>query len=194
MPLKQHVYSVLILSSSDRFDEQILQLLDRSVFYPVCFEKSVNGAQRRTAERSYDIVLINSPLPDDFGARFAIDASAKATTVALMFVKSEVYDGVYDKVSDYGVFTLKKPMSSQSVAQALDFLRATRERLRRMEKKSLSLQDKMEEIKIVNHAKWVLIKALNMNEEDAHKYIEKQAMDRCVTKREIAESIISTYK
>ena len=194
MPLRQHVYSALILSSSDRFDEQILQLLDRSVFSPVCFEKSVGGAQRRTAERSFDIVLINSPLPDDFGARFAIDISAKNTTVVMMFVKSEVYGGVYDKVSDYGVFTLKKPMSSQSVIQALDFLKATRERLRRMEKKSLSLQDKMEEIKIVNHAKWVLIKALNMNEEDAHKYIEKQAMDRCVSKREIAESIISTYK
>ena len=35
---------------------------------------------------------------------------------------------------------------------------------------------------------------LKMTEQDAHRYIEKQAMDRCVTKRVIAEQILSTYK
>ena len=51
----------------------------------------------------------------------------------------------------------------------------------------------MMEIKIVNRAKWTLINSLNMSEEDAHRYIEKQAMDRCVSKRAIAEEIIRSY-
>ena len=51
----------------------------------------------------------------------------------------------------------------------------------------------MEEIRIVNRAKWLLIDSLKMSEPDAHRYIEKQAMDRCVSKKEIAESIIKTY-
>jgi response regulator NasT len=33
-----------------------------------------------------------------------------------------------------------------------------------------------------------------MTESDAHRYIEKQAMDRCVTRREIAENILQTYR
>ena len=33
----------------------------------------------------------------------------------------------------------------------------------------------------------------NLNEEQAHKYIEKQAMNRCIAKRFIAEEIIKTY-
>ena len=52
----------------------------------------------------------------------------------------------------------------------------------------------MEEIRLVNRAKWLLIGELNMTEQEAHRYIEKQAMDRCVTKRVIAEQILSTYK
>ena len=52
----------------------------------------------------------------------------------------------------------------------------------------------MEEIRIVNRAKWLLISELKMSEEDAHRYIEKQAMDRCITRRAMAESIIRTYK
>ena len=34
---------------------------------------------------------------------------------------------------------------------------------------------------------------LKMTEPDAHRYIEKQAMDRCISKREVAEEIMKTY-
>lgn len=70
---------------------------------------------------------------------------------------------------------------------------STRERLRRFEKKTLLLEDKMQEIRVMNRAKWILIEQLKMPEADAHGYIEKQAMDRCVSKKSIAEEIIRTY-
>ena len=62
-----------------------------------------------------------------------------------------------------------------------------------MEQKTATLEEKMQEIRLVNHAKWVLIEQLKMTEEQAHKYIEKQAMDRCITRRAVAENILSTY-
>lgn len=71
---------------------------------------------------------------------------------------------------------------------------ATRERLRRMEKKTASVEEKMEEIRVVNRAKLLLISERGMNEAEAHRYIEKQAMDSCVTKRTIAESIVRMYR
>ena len=51
----------------------------------------------------------------------------------------------------------------------------------------------MEEIRIVNRAKWFLIAEQKMDEQGAHRYIEKQAMDRCVSKKVIAEEIIKIY-
>ena len=51
----------------------------------------------------------------------------------------------------------------------------------------------MNEIRLVNRAKWLLISELNMTEANAHRYIEKQAMDRCVSRRQVAEEIIKTY-
>ena len=51
----------------------------------------------------------------------------------------------------------------------------------------------MEEIRLVNRAKWLLISQLNMTEPDAHHYLEKQAMDQCISKRQMAENIIGTY-
>ena len=72
-------------------------------------------------------------------------------------------------------------------------LRATRERLRRMEQRAATVEEKMEEIRIVGRAKLLLIEKLKMTEPDAHRYIEKTAMDRCISKRAVAESIIKTY-
>ena len=80
------------------------------------------------------------------------------------------------------------------VTQTMQLLCGTCERLRRMAQKTASLEEKMEDIRIINHAKWLLIDQLKMTEAQAHRYIEKQAMDRCVSRREIAENILSTYK
>ena len=111
----------------------------------------------------------------------------------LLLVKNDIHSEIYDKVMEYGVFTLPKPTSKPTVTLALNWMGSARERLRQLEKKSLSVQEKMAEIRLVNRAKWVLISELNMSEPDAHRYIEKQAMDRCVTKQRIAEEIIKTY-
>ncbi len=76
---------------------------------------------------------------------------------------------------------------------ASDWLISARERIRRTEKKTLSIEEKMNEIRLVNRAKWLLISELKMTEPDAHRYIEKQAMDRCIPKRRVAEEIIKMY-
>ena len=76
---------------------------------------------------------------------------------------------------------------------ALSWLESARERLRQFEKKSLSIEEKMAEIRLVNKAKWLLISQLSMSEPEAHRYIEKQAMDSRLPKAEIASEIVRTY-
>ena len=193
MSLEVRGYSVLVASASESFNSALTPLLPESVFSPVHIVSSISAAQRRLAERSFDFVIVNSPLPDDPGIRFSIDACTAKGTIVLLLVKSEIHMGVYDKVVAHGVFTLPKPTSRQTLAQALGWMSSARERLRRIEKKSLSIEEKMEEIRLVNRAKWLLISELKMDEPHAHRYIEKQAMDFCITKRQVAENIISTY-
>ena len=57
----------------------------------------------------------------------------------------------------------------------------------------MSIEDKMKEIRTVNRAKWLLIDQLKMTEADAHHYIEKQAMDLRLTKKQVAKHILRTY-
>lgn len=153
----------------------------------------MSAARQSVSKREFDFVFVNSPLPDDNGTRFAIDLCTSKRTVVLLLVRSDIHEEIYDKVAEHGVFTLPKPTSRATMLQALNWMASARERLRCSEKKTLSIEEKMEEIRLVNRAKWLLIDKLKMSEPDAHRYIEKQAMDRCVSRREIAEDLIKTY-
>ena len=163
-------------------------------YWPVSTVGSVGQARRRLADTEFDIVLINTPLPDDFGMQLAIDICSTSGAGVLLLVKNDHYNDVYAKVVGYGVIALSKPTSRQMVAQNLRILCATRERMRRMQEKQATVEEKIKEIRLVNRAKWLLIECLRMTETEAHRYIEKQAMDLRISKREAAENIIKTYK
>ena len=193
MSLKERVYSVLIVSAAEGFNDALSTLLPTSKYSPTNFVSNISAAKRALAERAFDFVIINSPLPDDIGTRFAIDTGSSKETVVLLMVRAELQAEIYDKVAEHGVFVLPKPTSKPTMAIALSWLSSAREKLRKTEKKTLSIEEKMEEIRIVNRAKWILIRELKLDEPEAHRYIEKQAMDRCVSKRVVAEEVIKTY-
>ena len=187
-------YRVLAVSASLKFVETLRTLLPEGRYGPVTVLHDAAAARRALAENSYDLVLINTPLPDEFGTRLALDACESSSAGVLLLVKAEHCPDIEAQVSAHGVLTLAKPTSAQLFAQTLRLLCITRERLRGMEKKAVTLQEKMGEIRLVNRAKWLLIEELKMTEQEAHRYIEKQAMDRCVTRRAVAEQILSTYQ
>ena len=193
MSLKERVYSVLIVSAAESFNDALSALLPNSKYSPTHFVSNISAAKWVLAERAFDFVIINSPLPDDVGTRFAIDTANSEESVVLLMVRTELQEEIYDKVAEHGVFVLSKPTSKPTMMTALSWLSSAREKLRKTEKKTLSIEEKMEEIRIVNRAKWLLIGELKLDEPEAHRYIEKQAMDRCVSMRVVAEEIIKTY-
>ena len=186
-------YSVLVVSNQRKFNDAMAPLLPPSEYYPIGFSSNIASARRELLSRHYDFVIINAPLPDDPGTRFAIDTSKRPDTVGLLLLRAENYEEVNERVIPHGVFTLQIPFSSSTIRQCLKWLISARERLRKMETNNLSVEEKMEEIRLVNRAKGILIEQVKMNEAAAHRHIEKQAMDRCTSKKEIALNIIKTY-
>lgn len=194
MVFQEKTYCVLVVSSTESFGTSMAPLLPPTDYYPVVYARSSAEAQRLLAENSYDIVIINTPLSDDFGLRLASYVSSNTTAGVLLLVKSDRYTETSAKMLSYGVMTLPKPTSSQMLTQTLGVLCATRERLRQMEEKQLSVEQKMEEIRLVNRAKWLLIETLGMSEAESHRYIEKQAMDLRISKAQVARNTIHTYQ
>lgn len=193
--LTEKLYSVLLVSSSDKVTEYMTQQLSVSnQFAPIDTTRTCGDARRLLLEASYDIVIVNTPAMDEFGTNLALDIVQDSMSAVILLVKNELYEEISYKVEGCGVFTVSKPTSQTIMNNAIKLAAATRSRLKKAESKNEKLAAKVDEIRIVNRAKWILIKHLNMSEENAHRYIEKQAMDMRMTKREIAENIIKTYE
>lgn len=193
MMFEGRTYSVLIVSSSEKITSSLTSLLRTTSHDPVVKVSCVAAAKRAMTDRRYDLVIINSPLTDDTGTQFAIDTSENRSSVVLMLVKADIENETEAKTAPFGVLTLPKPTNSQMLVTAVRWMEAIRERLRSFEERTLTIEEKMKEIRTVNRAKWLLIENLSMTEAQAHRYIEKQAMDRCISKVKFAESIIETY-
>lgn len=165
-------------------------LLDDSSFPSPVFVADANAAERMLAQRRFDFVIVNGPLADGSGISLAMDIGHRRHGLALLLLPAQEYVQNLDKAMAHGVFLLQRPATKASFITAVHWLCAAREQLRHAEKKALSVEEKMGEIRTVNRAKWFLIESKNMTEAQAHRYIEKQAMDRCTTRLAIAREII----
>ena len=193
MNLRERSYGVLVVSASEKFNQALPEIFSPPFFSPVCFVAGSAAARRALTEREFDIAIVNSPLPDDSGVRLAVDSVSSGSTAVLFLARAEQYSEYSDRLSSNGVFVMQKPVSRSSFQLASEWLISARERIRGTERKAQSIEEKMNEIRIVNRAKWLLISELKMTEPDAHRFIEKQAMDRCIPKKTAAEEIINTY-
>ncbi len=192
MATEKRKYRVLVADSGDKIYEYISQALPRGDYDPIVKAGDAGEVRRMMLDTPADIVIINTPLRDEFGTELAIDL-AEGTAGVLLLVKNELYDQVCYKAEDSGVLTLGKPTSRQGFYSAVKLLTAMTARLSRLEKVNHTLQEKMADIRVVNRAKWLLIEHHHMKEQDAHYFIEKQAMDTRLSRREVAENIIRSY-
>lgn len=187
-------HCVLLVSQSEKSTTFFKRILSENGYYSVTAVSYASEAKRLLISGQYDILLVNSPLRDETGYEMAFDASENSYMGIVLFVSAANFEHISYTAEKYGVLTVQKPVSSQEVGRVINLASTMRERIRTLEKKNIKLQEKMDEIRIVDRAKLVLIASLDLDEPQAHRYIEKNAMDMRITKREAAEMIIKTYE
>ncbi len=141
----------------------------------------------------YDIVVINSPIEDSDGAGLAIRLSTDTVCGVILIVAADKAAVAGAKVADHGVVVVSKPINKMLFRQLLGVVRVAQKRYAGLSKENERLRSSLEETKLVNRAKFLLMQYLALSEERAHKYIEKQAMDMRVSKLEVAKQIMKTY-
>lgn len=187
------IYRILIISKSDGPIQILSKLLpnDQYALIHVC---SIPEAQRILIKRMIDLVIIDMPLKEESGLRFAQTLAQDPSLSLLLLMNASLYHSLACRMQETGVPVLSKPLSHQSLYHSVQILCTVQARIRQFEKEKLNLQEKMKEIQAINQAKWILVEQKGFSEEQAHHYLIKKAMDRCCTKYEIANKIINTHK
>ncbi len=154
---------------------------------------SAGEARRALLGGDYALLVVNAPLPDEFGRELAIQAVDKGLDAILLCAAPQA-EKVAAGLEQYGVLVLPRPLSRQQAAFALRLLRAGRQRMRRILEENQRLTKRLDDARVTGQAKCLLALHEQMTEAEAHRHIEKLAMDARVTRRQIAQSIIRRYE
>lgn len=192
--LKELKYNVLVVSSSETFIAKIKKLFSPDVINMIDFASNTPLARRMILERSYEIVIINNSFITNEGVSFAIDITESYGVGVILFTSSENYHEVFDKTHELGILSISRPASADTFVQVFRLLCSTREKMHNLDNKKVSFSERLEIIKLVDEAKIKLIKYAHLSENEAHKHIERQAMQLRITKKQSALMIIEKYK
>lgn len=186
--------SVLIISKSDEVSQPLKELMSSEGYGDISLAYSAEQARKCVGERDFDVIIINTPILDGGGIDLSVELTECSQAGIFVLMKGEVYEKLCDAVEAKGVFALQKPLNRAGFHQCLKIWEISKKRLLSLENENLKLKNQVEEIKIINRAKCTLMQCLTMSEQQAHRYIEKQAMDMRISRFQVAQRVLSTYE
>ncbi len=186
--------NALIVSNSEKSVAFFTEMLNAASCGAVTVLKTGAEARRVLSEREFDIVVIYVPLPDESGESLSRHIAAKDTSQVILVVKNEYFDEMCAVTEDAGVLVVARPVDRTIFRSSLRLAKSSQGKLKKLRSENCDLKQKIKDIKIIDRAKYILISYLKMSEQEAHRFIEKQAMDMRATRRSVAEGILRTYE
>ncbi len=182
----------LIVSSSADIAETAENYLRTGGYGKIAVISSGSEARRFiTSKPEADIVVINTPLPDEFGSELAAMIAESTSAGIILICGNDFAEYISENVSDKNTFVILKPLNREIFIECVK----TIENLKPVEqhKESSDILSRIDEMRLINRAKCTLMQNLKFTEPQAHKYIEKQAMNNRQTRKEVALKILASY-
>ncbi|MCH5203464.1 MAG: ANTAR domain-containing protein [Oscillospiraceae bacterium] len=140
-----------------------------------------------------DAIVVSVPLRSEFGLNFVSDASKLTAAPIIVLARADIADDVQRRIRFTGAFVVEKPFKKSVLQNALKMAVLAKENINRLEDEKKELSKQLDDVKTIDRAKCCLIQYLNLTEEQAHRHIQKLAMDTRRSQREIAEDVLRTY-
>jgi len=84
-----------------------------------------------------------------------------------------------------------KPFTINDLVPAIEISISRHRQMKSLEAEVADLHERLETRKVIDRAKGILMKALNLSEPEAFSWIQRAAMDRRITMKEVSEAVIN---
>ncbi len=185
---------ILIVSSSSKSKELLNNITKESGNYDISLVNNASECKKIISEVIFDLIIINSPLSDDMGANLAVLINKNTESSVILIAKSDYRYMINEDLEAKGIFIVEKPLNKIVFINIIKMSLIHRKKFKQIIEENKKLKVRINEIKLISRAKITLMRYLRMSESEAHRYIEKQAMDLRITKVEIARNILKIYE
>ncbi len=184
----------IIISKNQKASEFFEKFLIAHKIRDITHASSSARAMRAVGEQVYDLAIIVAPLSDMNASQLAKELATKPELQVMLFAKEELLAEGESELLAYGIITQPIPISRSGMLQAYKLAVAFSHKIKGLLNQTKDMQSRLKEIKKVDLAKCYIIEMEQKSEEEAHKYIEKLAMDMRKTKMQVAVEIIERYQ
>ena len=132
----------LIVSAGANSNEYIAARLSEMGYSRPVIIPSGAEARRRMSESDFELIVVNAPLPDEFGHELCITAVEQTDAGVVFLVKAAQAEQLLAPLNEQGVLLLSKPFTTPLFLQAMHMAAAGNHRLQRLRQENARLQDK----------------------------------------------------
>jgi response regulator NasT len=155
-------------------------------------EECTNGttAIRRIHTLRPDLIIVDYNLKGMNGMQIA-EIVQQNDIAPVIVIKSSIEGDLWltDDNSSNIVF-LHRPITKSALLQTIQLSLISYNRVTKLKEEIRALKETLSERKNIEKAKGILMKKYGLNENDAHKKLQKQSMDKGIPIKELAQAII----
>lgn len=186
-------WNVLIAAGSEETGAGVSSMASEAGIKDISLTDGAN-VREVLGRKSYSVVILVLPLENEFGLEVASIVSRSTDSVLVVFAPSKVYDDVCSKILKLGAIVVPKSVSRSVAVNTIKYACELKARNDEIKSENRMLREMVNEMKLVSRAKCVLIEYLRITEKEAHRQIQKRAMDQRISLTEVAEDILKTYE
>ena len=183
------VTRILVAEDETLIRMDLVEMLTEAGYEVIAQATNGEEAIALANEHKPDLAILDVQMPVLDG----ISAAEKIITIApVLMLTAFSQRELVDRARDAGVMAyVVKPFTISDLVPAIEIAISRHTQMRSLADEVADLHDRLETRKVIDRAKGILMKALNLTEPEAFSRIQRAAMDRRITMKEVAEAVIS---
>lgn len=184
----------ILVAMNNKSSNNKLKVVLNAVGYQIVDQADdPNDALRKLVNLKPDLAVMEYDLSPQNIIEVAKIAVEDKLCDVILIASSEQKGSLDYLKSEYDIVVIAKPLHKETFLSTVDLVIKNRKKILALEKEIEELKEAIETRKEIEQAKGLLMKNLNLTEEEAFRMIQKQSMNRGIKMKEIAKAIILTY-
>ncbi len=180
---------ILVAEDEALIRMDLVEMLQEAGYTVVAQAANGEEAIALATEHRPDLAILDVKMPILDG----ISAAEKIISIApVLMLTAFSQRELVERARDAGVMAyVVKPFTIGDLVPAIEIAISRHTQMRSLAEEVADLHERLETRKIIDRAKGILMKALNLSEPEAFSWIQRAAMDRRLTMKEVAHAVIS---
>jgi response regulator NasT len=180
---------ILVAEDEALIRMDLVEMLQEAGYEVVAQATNGEEAIALATEHNPDLAILDVKMPVLDG----ISAAEKIISIApVLMLTAFSQRELVERARDAGVMAyVVKPFTIGDLIPAIEIAISRHTQMRSLADEVADLHERLETRKVIDRAKGILMKALNLSEPEAFSWIQRAAMDRRLTMKEVAQAVIS---